>query len=229
MGANIWFVEPYNQAKIPILFIHGSGGAPADWKYFVENIERAAYQPWFFYYPSGLSLEFSAKILASKIQELKTKYDLKQLVIVAHSMGALVTRSLLIHSKKNFPYIKLFVSLSAPWGGVESAKLGAQKSPIKVASWRDIATDSYFITSLYEHKLPELVRHYLLFGYQGKPNSLDHNTDGVVTLKSMLDNRAQQEAIRVYGFNENHVSILNSQDTFTFFREIIRQEILLTK
>jgi len=136
---------------------------------------------------------------------------------------------LLIHSKKSFPYIKLFVSLSAPWSGVESAKVGAQKSPIKVAAWRDIATDSYFISSLYESKLPESIRHYLLFGYQGKSNSLDHTNDGVVTLKSMLDSRAQQEAIRVYGFNESHSSILESQEMVAFVRKIIRQEIILTK
>jgi uncharacterized alpha/beta hydrolase family protein len=229
MGANIWFVEPYDPEKIPILFIHGAGGSPANWKYFVENLNDSVYQPWFFYYPSGLSLEFSAKILALKIQELKTRYEFEQLAIVAHSMGALVTRSLFVHAQKSFPYIKLFVSLSAPWGGVESAKLGAEKSPIKVASWRDLATDSYFINSLYESRLPETVRHYLLFGYKDKQNSLDPNSDGVITFKSMLDNRAQQEAIRVYGFNQNHASILISPDTFAFIKKILREEILPQK
>ena len=229
MGANIWFVEPYNPGKIPILFIHGSGGSPANWQYFVENLNHSAYQPWFFYYPSGLSLEYSAKILALKIQELKTKYKFNQIAVVAHSMGALVTRSLLIHPQKSFPYIKLFVSLSAPWGGVESAKVGAQRSPLKVASWRDIATDSYFITSLYEHSLPETVRHYLLFGYRSNGIPVYQDNDGVVTLKSMLDSRAQQEATRVYGFDENHQSILKSPDTIAFFGNIVREEISLEK
>jgi len=225
MEANIWFVEPYDPGKIPILYVHGSGGSPADWRYFAENIDRSVCQPWFFYYPSGLSLEFSAKLLASKIRELHTKYKIEKMAIVAHSMGALVARSVLVHSKKRFPYIQLFVSISAPWGGVESAKVGAEKSPIKVASWRDIATGSYFINSLYEHKLPESLRHYLLFGYQDKQNSFNPDNDGVITFKSMLDDRAQQEAIRVYGFNENHVSILRSADTLAFVRNIIRQEI----
>ena len=229
MGANIWFFEPYDPGKIPILFIHGAGGSPANWKFFLENLDRSVYQPWFFYYPSGLALEFSAKILALKIQELKSKYQFEQLTIMAHSMGALVTRSLLIRSPKSFPYINLFISLSAPWGGVESAKIGAQKSPVKVASWRDIATDSYFISSLYAHRLPATVSHYLLFGYQDKQKSLHPNGDGVVTLKSMLDRRAQIEAKQVYGFNENHASILKSQDTFAFIKKIVRQEILLEK
>jgi len=225
MGANIWFVEPYNPKKIPILFIHGSGGSPADWKYFTDNLDRSVYQPWFFFYPSGLPLEISAKILASKIQELHTKYKFEKMAIVAHSMGALIARSVFVHSQKSFPYIELFVSLSAPWGGVESAKVGAQKSPIKVASWRDIATESYFIIALYVNKLPETVHHYLLFGYQDKQNSLHPDSDGVVTLKSMLDNRAQQEAVRVYGFNENHASILKSPDAVAFFRNILREEL----
>jgi len=229
MGANIWFVESYNPAKIPILFIHGSGGSPADWEFFVENIDQSVYQPWFFYYPSGLPLEFSSKILASKIQELKTKYDFEQLSIVAHSMGALVARFMFIHSNKSFQYIGLFISISAPWGGVDSAKVGAQTSPIKVASWRDIATGSYFIDSLYERKLPKTVHHYLLFGYQDNRNALDPNSDGVITLKSMLDSRAQQEAIRVYGFHESHASILKSQDTLIFLKDIIRQEIVPEK
>ncbi len=224
MGANIWFIEAYSPEKIPILFIHGSGGSPADWQYFAEHLDRSAYQPWFFYYPSGLPLEFSAKILALKIQELHSKYKYDKMAVVAHSMGALVARSLLVQSQKRFPYIELFVSLSAPWGGVESAKLGAQKSPLKVASWRDIATDSYFINALYEHRLPETVRHYLLFGYKSNGIPEFQDNDGVVRLKSMLDNRAQQEAVRVYGFNENHASILKSQTTFKFISKIIREE-----
>jgi hypothetical protein len=142
-------------------------------------------------------------------------------------MGALVTRAVLIHSGKRFPFVKLFVSLSAPWGGVESAKIGAQKSPIKVASWRDLATGSYFITSLYEQGLPQNVRYYLLFGYKSKGIPVYQDNDGVVTLKSMLDSRAQHEAVRVYGFNENHAGILKSQATLAFINKIIREEIPL--
>jgi hypothetical protein len=50
-GGNVYFLEPYDPNKIPILFVHGAAGSPQDWRYFFDHIDRRRYQPWFFQYP----------------------------------------------------------------------------------------------------------------------------------------------------------------------------------
>jgi len=225
VGANIWFIEPYTPEKIPILFIHGAKGAPSDWNFFLQNIDRSVYQPWFFYYPSGLNLDFNAYFLARKIAELHNINRFDKMAIAAHSMGGLVARSFLIQHGKYYPYIKLFVSISTPWGGVDTAQMGVENSPVVVPSWEDVASNSDFIASLYSSELQENIRFYLLFSYKGSRNPFRPNNDGSITMESILDQRAQQEAVRVYGFNTDHVGILNSKDTTSLFNNISKHEI----
>jgi hypothetical protein len=116
-GGNIYFLEEYDPQKIPILFIHGATGTPKGWKYFVDNIDRTRFQPWFFYYPSGARIQSMSYLLLWKLQNLQAKYHFDQLYITAHSMGGLVARSFIMDYGARFPYVKLFVSLATPWGG----------------------------------------------------------------------------------------------------------------
>jgi hypothetical protein len=78
-GGNIYFLEKYDPQKIPILFIHGAGGTPKGWKYFVDNIDRTRFQPWFFYYPSGARIQSMSYLLFWKLQNLQSKYRFDQL------------------------------------------------------------------------------------------------------------------------------------------------------
>ncbi|MBW1951223.1 MAG: hypothetical protein JRJ18_17105 [Deltaproteobacteria bacterium] len=50
VGGGVYFVEPYDKARIPVLFIHGSGGTPRDWRCVMDEWATERYQPWFFYY-----------------------------------------------------------------------------------------------------------------------------------------------------------------------------------
>src|SRR5262245_38386871 len=36
----VYMLEPYDPAKIPVLFVHGAGGSPQDWRYFIERLDR---------------------------------------------------------------------------------------------------------------------------------------------------------------------------------------------
>jgi hypothetical protein len=45
--------------------------------------------------------------------------------------------------------------------------------------------------------------------------------DGSVALRSQLDPRAQSEAARCFGFNENHVSILFSKEVIRRHKEML--------
>ena len=223
VGGNIYFLEEYDPNKIPILFVHGVGGSPQDWRKFFDSIDRSRYQPWFFYYPSGSSLDSMAFLLFWKIQNLQIKYKFKEMYITAHSMGGLVVRSFLIKYGFVFPSITKFISISTPWGGEELAELGVKYSPGVVPAWRDMQPESEFIKYIFSKKLSPDIDYYMFFGHKGNRNILRENNDKAVTLASQLDQRSQQDAKMIYGFNEDHVSILSSRQVISQYNTILAQ------
>jgi hypothetical protein len=52
--------------------------------------------------------------------------------------------------------------------------------------------------------------------FQGQKNKTE-----TVTLRSQLDSRAQEDADKVYGFDEGHVAILSSPVVFRKYNEIV--------
>ncbi len=220
-GGNIYFLEKYDPQKIPILFIHGAAGTPKGWKYFVDNIDRTRFQPWFFYYPSGARIQSMSYLLLWKLENLKLKYNFEQLYITAHSMGGLVARSFIMDYSARFPYVKLFVSLATPWGGAGMAEYGVKQSPAVVPCWIDIQPKSAFIQSLYKTKMPETVSFYMFFGHRGSRNPFRSNNDRTIAFSSLLDSRAQSEAKMNFGFNEDHTSIIYSKAVLDQYNAII--------
>ncbi len=221
ISGNVYFLEEYDPAKIPILFVHGAAGSPQNWRTFFKRIDRSKYQPWFFYYPSGASIDSMSYLLFWKLQNLQTKYKFKELYITAHSMGGLVVRSFLVNYGLFFPSISSFISISTPWGGEELAEMGVKYSPAVIPAWRDMQPGSDFINSIFSKKMPPTVEHYLFFGHKGNRNILRPNNDRVVTLASQLDQRSQRDAKMIYGFNEDHVSILSSKQVISQYNAIL--------
>jgi pimeloyl-ACP methyl ester carboxylesterase len=220
-GGNIYFLEEYDPRKIPILFIHGATGTPKGWKYFVDNIDRTRFQPWFFYYPSGARIQSMSYLLLWKLTNLKSKYHFDQLYITAHSMGGLVARSFIVDYGASFPYVKLFVSLATPWGGSGMAEYGVKQSPAVVPCWIDMQPESAFIQSLYTTKIPETISFYMFFGHRGSRNPFRSNNDSTIAFSSLLDRRAQSEAKMNYAFNEDHTSIIYSKEVLEQYNAII--------
>ena len=229
VGGNIYFLEAYDPKKIPILFVHGAAGSPQNWRTFFESIDREKFQPWFFYYPSGSSIDSMSHLLLWKIQNLQAKYKFNQLYITAHSMGGLVVRSFIVNYGHFFPSITTFISISTPWGGEELAEVGVKYSPAVVPAWRDMQPGSTLINSIFEKKLPSSVEYYLFFGHKGNRNILRPNNDKVVTLASQLDQRSQRDAKMIYGFNEDHVSILSSKQVLSQYNAILADLYQKTK
>jgi hypothetical protein len=220
-GGNVYFLEPYDPHRIPILFVHGAAGSPQDWRTFFAQIDRSRYQPWFFHYPSGASLDSMAYLLYWKLFNLQLRYRFDTLYLTAHSMGGLVVRTFLLDHGAAFPQAKLFISLSTPWGGEPTAELGVRHSPAVVPSWHDMQPGGRFMQALFARRLPAAVDYYLLFGHKGGYSMLRPNHDGTVTLARQLRDPAQAEAKRVYGFDEDHVSILSSPRVLAQYRAIL--------
>jgi pimeloyl-ACP methyl ester carboxylesterase len=170
IGGNVYFIEPFDPSRIPVLFVHGAAGSAQDWRYFIEHLDRSRYQAWVFQYPSGGALDSMSHLLYWKLLNLKMRYGFTRLHVVAHSMGGLVARRFLLDHGDQFPEIGHFVSVSMPWGGEPSAALGVKHSPGVVPSWRDMQPAGAFLGELFARDLPAHVSHTLLFGHRGGYN-----------------------------------------------------------
>ncbi|HEV7671411.1 MAG TPA: alpha/beta hydrolase [Thermoanaerobaculia bacterium] len=216
-GANVYFLEPYDPNRTPVLFVHGAAGTPQDWKYLIERLDRRRFQPWVYSFPSGAGADILSDLLYWKLMNLRARFRFETLQIAAHSMGGLVVRSFLGKYHSRFPYVRLFVSFSTPWGGEELARL----APASIHAWDDMRPGGTFLASLFERKLPSEIDFYLFFGYRGSRGLFRSRNDGTVTLKSELNLAAQAEARRVYGFAETHLSILSSREVVTEFNSLL--------
>jgi pimeloyl-ACP methyl ester carboxylesterase/predicted GNAT family acetyltransferase len=99
--ARVARLEPYNPNKTVLLVIHGLMDTPVTWVPMVNDFRgdpdfRRNYQVWFYSYPSGYPYPYSATILRKELDAIEKKYPLrKPMVVVAHSMGGSITRTLL--------------------------------------------------------------------------------------------------------------------------------------
>lgn len=100
----LYFSEPYDPKKIPVLFTHGLMSGPATFanltnRLLVDPVIRENYQFWFFGYPSGLAWTIPAGRQRAALAELTQEYnsrgasrEMNNIVMVGHSMGGLITR-----------------------------------------------------------------------------------------------------------------------------------------
>ena len=103
-----------------------------------------------------------------------------------------------------------FVSISTPWGGHEAASMGVRFSPAVVPSWRDLVSGSEFQKTILSKPLRRYVDHLLLYGTHSSISYvLPHENDGTVSVASQLAPAARADAVKVAGFDADHVGILS--------------------
>ncbi len=221
----LYFTEAYDPNRIPVVFVYGIGGSPQDWKWMIANFPRRQHQLWFFHYPSGMRLERVSQSLANSIALVARQHGFRQCVVVAHSMGGLVSRGALLKLAEQHPEIKVpaFVSISTPWGGHSAAESGIRHLKKPVPSWRDVVPESDFLNGLYQIPLPGGTRHTLIYGHKSKRAPwLKGENDGTVEVASETDPRATSEAAEVTELPFDHVEILNQGRTLELVKRGLR-------
>lgn len=215
-GAHIYMTDAYDPRKIPILFVHGTEGTPYNWIYFYMRLDRSRYQPWFFYYPSGIRLNLAADLLNEALRELHEKYDFQKMAVVAHSVGGLTTKSFLNRhvSDRENNFIRLFVSFATPWSGFGLADASRVLPHKSIPVWVDLGTQSEFIQTTMDTRLPTAIHHYSFYGKQDR-----------LCGDAAVDHRAVSGAVNSMGFDSNHDSILSDREVFAQFNAILEKEL----
>jgi pimeloyl-ACP methyl ester carboxylesterase len=110
----IFMLEPFDPARVPVLMVHGLWSSPATWMPMFNDLRsfpelRRNYQFWFYQYPTGQPFWLSATQFREDLAKMREELDpdhrypaLDQAVLVAHSMGGLVSRLQTIESRDDF-------------------------------------------------------------------------------------------------------------------------------
>jgi len=218
----LFFLKQYDPNKKIVLFVHGISGSPTQFSYLINNLDKDKYQVLLAFYPSGFKLQKLGKYLDSLLVQLQNKLHFKKISIVAHSMGGLVSKSIINNQIKSANLmVDSFISISTPWGGHKAANFGVKYTPIVIPVWTDMAQGSDFLKDIYQVELPMNFRHYLVFGFKGKSLTAEGNSDGVISINSQLRLIVQDKASIVKGYNENHTSILKNKNMSNFVNKIL--------
>jgi pimeloyl-ACP methyl ester carboxylesterase len=110
----IYFLEPYQRGKIPVLLIHGLLSSPLTWAPLLNDLQADAelrdhYQFWLYRYPTGNPYLLTAADLRQALARLRAALDpehtdpaLMQMVVIGHSMGGLIAKLLTQDSGEDF-------------------------------------------------------------------------------------------------------------------------------
>lgn len=100
----LYFLEPYQPGKIPVVFVHGLMSSPRTWIDMANDLRaipdfNARYQIWAFDYATGKSFVRAAAELRRALCEAHSELAqcgddpaLNEIVLIGHSMGGLVSK-----------------------------------------------------------------------------------------------------------------------------------------
>ena len=96
-GIGLYFLQPYDPDRIPLVFVHGLFSTPFTWVQTINGLQadpeiRKHYQFWVFAYPTGYPILYSALRLREELSGADRAYpNHKPYVVVGHSMGGMLT------------------------------------------------------------------------------------------------------------------------------------------
>lgn len=100
----LYLMQPYEEGKIPVVFIHGLWSSPMTWMEMFNALRgdpelRARYQFLFYFYPTGQPFWISAAELRKDLKEFRQTFDpngvqpvFDEMILIGHSMGGLIAQ-----------------------------------------------------------------------------------------------------------------------------------------
>ena len=131
----IFMLEPYDPNKIPLVMVHGLMSSPLTWMELTNDINgdphlRKNYQIWHYMYPTAAPFLYSGYLFRHRLEEVRRALDpegqhkaMDGMVVVAHSMGGLITKTLVADSGKDLWNTAFKVKPDALAGAEEDLKL----------------------------------------------------------------------------------------------------------
>jgi pimeloyl-ACP methyl ester carboxylesterase len=95
----LYFLQPYDPDRIPVVFVHGLISTPFTWVQTINGLQadpeiRKHYQFWVFAYPTGNPVLYSALRLREELAKVDKLYpNHKDYLLVGHSMGGLLSQA----------------------------------------------------------------------------------------------------------------------------------------
>ena len=221
--AGIYFLEPDDPRKTPVLFVHGMQGTPASFETLASKLDRSRFQPWFYYYPSGVHLHEIANHLQQTVAKVTRRHPHDRIIVVAHSMGGLVARGFLLRHARNAgaARVPLFVTISTPWDGHKAAELGVKHAPAVVRVWEDMAPGSRYLGEVFAQALAPGTAHHMIYTHKPGAAAKGDSDDGAVTVASQLRPAARSAAAKVYDFEDTHVGVLGNPEVSALLNRLL--------
>ena len=113
-GDGLITMRPYRPGRIPVVLVHGTASSPVRWAELFNEISHdpvvsGRYQFWLFQYNTGQPVLYSAMLLRRALQNVLKEVDpsgdddaLRQMVMIGHSQGGLLTKIMAINSGTRF-------------------------------------------------------------------------------------------------------------------------------
>jgi pimeloyl-ACP methyl ester carboxylesterase len=101
---------PASTGRIPVVLVHGTASSPARWAELINELENDPrfwehYELWLFIYNTGNPIAYSGMLLRDALTKAVADLDpegkdpgLKQMVVIGHSQGGLLTKMTAIDS-----------------------------------------------------------------------------------------------------------------------------------
>jgi pimeloyl-ACP methyl ester carboxylesterase len=113
-GDGLLMMHPYRPGRIPVVLVHGTASSPVRWAELFNEISHdpvvsGRYQFWLFQYNTGQPILYSAMLLRRALRNVLGEIDplgkddaLRQMVMIGHSQGGILTKLMTIRSGNRF-------------------------------------------------------------------------------------------------------------------------------
>jgi hypothetical protein len=105
---------PRRPGRVPVVFVHGTASSAARWAEMINELDsdpaiRTHFEFWFFTYPTGNPILYSANLLRTWLRRVVAELDpagsdvaLQRMVLIGHSQGGLLSKLQVVSSGARF-------------------------------------------------------------------------------------------------------------------------------